>query len=81
MSSGGTTSASTNADTSPLLGEHVFDSLSIEIEQMLEKLSNINEKMSELPTSGAAMMHTLQRHREILHVCSSRVTNVMSRIK
>jgi len=25
-------------DTSPLLGEHVFDSLSEEIEQMLEKV-------------------------------------------
>lgn len=26
------------ADTSPLLGEHVFDSLSAEIEQMLDKV-------------------------------------------
>ncbi|KAL7729913.1 hypothetical protein ACLKA6_009226 [Drosophila palustris] len=55
-----------SADTSPLLGEHVFDSLSAEIEQMLEKLSSLNESMSELPTTGSAAMHTLQRHREIL---------------
>ncbi|EDV93276.1 GH18353 [Drosophila grimshawi] len=54
------------ADTSPLLGEHVFDSLSAEIEQMLDKLSTLNESMSELPASGSAAMHTLQRHREIL---------------
>lgn len=74
------------ADTSPLLGEHVFDSLSAEIEQMLDKvssqqirieirsriilsctqLSTINESMSELPATGSAAMHTLQRHREIL---------------
>ncbi|XP_055849850.1 Golgi SNAP receptor complex member 1 [Episyrphus balteatus] len=61
-SSGGHSSA----DTSPLLGEHVFDSLSEEIAQMLDKLSSLNENMSELPTSGAAAIHTLQRHREIL---------------
>lgn len=31
--------ASSSPDTSPLLGEHVFDSLSVEIEQMLDKVS------------------------------------------
>ncbi|XP_058449043.1 Golgi SNAP receptor complex member 1 [Malaya genurostris] len=56
-----------DADTAPLLGDHVFESLSLEIEQMLDKLSSINEKMSEIPSSGAAVMHVLQRHREILH--------------
>ncbi|TDG49026.1 hypothetical protein AWZ03_004511 [Drosophila navojoa] len=59
-------SNSSAADTSPLLGEHVFDSLSAEIEQMLDKLSTLNESMSELPATGSAAMHTLQRHREIL---------------
>ncbi|XP_055609002.1 Golgi SNAP receptor complex member 1 [Uranotaenia lowii] len=54
-------------DTAPLLGDHVFETLSLEIEQMLDKLSNINEKMSEIPGTGAAVMHVLQRHREILH--------------
>lgn len=29
---------STSADTAPLLNEHVFDSLSLEIEQMLDKV-------------------------------------------
>uniref|UniRef100_A0A4Y0BN99 Golgi SNAP receptor complex member 1 n=1 Tax=Anopheles funestus TaxID=62324 RepID=A0A4Y0BN99_ANOFN len=61
------TGTASNTDTSPLLGDHVFESLSLEIEQMLDKLSNINEKMSEIPNSGAAVMHVLQRHREILH--------------
>ncbi|XP_075147633.1 golgi SNAP receptor complex member Gos28 [Haematobia irritans] len=64
-SSSGHTSNS-NADTSPLLGESLFDSLSEEIAQMLDKLSSINESMAELPTTGAAAIHTLQRHREIL---------------
>ncbi|EDW14416.2 Golgi SNAP receptor complex member 1 [Drosophila mojavensis] len=59
-------SNSSAADTSPLLGEHVFDSLSADIEQMLDKLSTLNESMSELPATGSAAMHTLQRHREIL---------------
>lgn len=68
----GTGSSSLNsggaADTSPLLGDHVFESLSLEIEQMLDQLSNINERMAEIPGTGAAVMHVLQRHREILHV-------------
>lgn len=32
-------SPSQSTDTAPLLGEHVFDSLSLEIEQMLDKVS------------------------------------------
>uniref|UniRef100_A0A0K8TSV6 Golgi SNAP receptor complex member 1 n=1 Tax=Tabanus bromius TaxID=304241 RepID=A0A0K8TSV6_TABBR len=72
------------ADTSPLLGEHVFDSLSLEIGQMLERLSSINESMAELPVSGAAMIHTLQRHREILQgyrqefnkICANHTTRI-----
>ncbi|XP_022211491.1 Golgi SNAP receptor complex member 1 [Drosophila obscura] len=66
-SGGNSNSSGGSADTSPLLGDHVFDSLSEEIEQMLEKLSTLNESMSDLPATGAAAMHTLQRHREILH--------------
>uniref|UniRef100_A0A1Q3F912 Golgi SNAP receptor complex member 1 n=1 Tax=Culex tarsalis TaxID=7177 RepID=A0A1Q3F912_CULTA len=56
-----------SSDTAPLLGDHVFESLSLEIEQMLDKLSGLNEKMAEIPGTGAAVMHVLQRHREILH--------------
>lgn len=59
--------ASSSSDTSPLLGDHVFETLSLEIEQMLDQLSNINEKMGEITGTGAAVMHVLQRHREILH--------------
>jgi golgi SNAP receptor complex member 1 len=49
-----------------LLGENVFDSLSMEIETSLERLQTINENLADTPASGAAMVHTLQRHREIL---------------
>lgn len=66
VGSGGTSA------TVPLLGEHVFDTLAVEIEQMLDKLSTINEKMAELPLSGTSSTHTLQRHRDILHVGGER---------
>lgn len=62
-----TSGPSSSSDTAPLLGDHVFESLSLEIEQMLDKLSGLNEKMAEIPGTGAAVMHVLQRHREILH--------------
>ncbi|KAI9584820.1 Golgi SNAP receptor complex member 1 [Glossina fuscipes] len=59
---------SSSTDTSPLLGESMFDSLSTEIEQKLDKLASINEAMAESSSAGTstAGMHILQRHREIL---------------
>lgn len=57
-----------SGESSPLISsEFSFDTISLEIEEMLNKLSEMNEKMTSLPTSGAAMMHTLTRHRDILH--------------
>lgn len=60
-----------DSDAEPLLStEHMFESVSLEIEQLLAKLTTINEKLGDIGSSeqgsGAAMMHTLQRHREIL---------------
>ncbi|CAH1118732.1 unnamed protein product [Phaedon cochleariae] len=58
---------SSNADTVPLLsGEDTFETMSLEIEDLLSRLTQVNERLSEQPVSGAAMLHTLQRHREIL---------------
>ncbi|KAJ8982213.1 hypothetical protein NQ317_013515 [Molorchus minor] len=55
------------SDTVPLLsGEDTFHTMSMEIEQLLNKLVQINDRLSEQPVSGAAMLHTLQRHRDIL---------------
>lgn len=57
-----------SGESSPLISsEFSFDTISMEIEDMLSKLSEMNEKMTSLPTSGAAMIHTLTRHRDILH--------------
>lgn len=62
---------SESMDTVPLLsGEHVFETMALEIEQLLNKLSSLNEKMAEARATqtqaGPAVQHTLQRHREIL---------------
>nr|XP_006817928.1 PREDICTED: Golgi SNAP receptor complex member 1-like [Saccoglossus kowalevskii] len=65
-----------NSDTSPLLStsssERMFDTMAMEIEQLLTKLTGINDKMAEytsnmaMSTPSAALLHTLQRHRDIL---------------
>ncbi|XP_030759621.1 Golgi SNAP receptor complex member 1 [Sitophilus oryzae] len=56
-----------SSDSVPLLSsDDTFEAMSEEIEQMLNKLTQINERLAEQPISGAAMLHTIQRHREIL---------------
>lgn len=49
----------------------MFESLSEEIDVLLKQLSDVNEKMNEIsianPTMATpALVHTLQRHRDIL---------------
>lgn len=61
-------SSMSGSESSPLISsEFSFDTISLEIEDKLSKLNELNERMTSLPTSGAAMMHTLTRHRDILH--------------
>ncbi|XP_067015270.2 Golgi SNAP receptor complex member 1 [Anabrus simplex] len=62
---------SDSSDSVPLLsGEHMFETMAQEIEQLLSKLSSLNEKMGEVSSSqtptSSALLHTMQRHREIL---------------
>uniref|UniRef100_A0A8B9HIW2 Golgi SNAP receptor complex member 1 n=1 Tax=Astyanax mexicanus TaxID=7994 RepID=A0A8B9HIW2_ASTMX len=64
------------SDTTPLLNnstqDRMFETMSVEIEQLLAKLTGINDKMAEYASTpgvtshNAALMHTLQRHRDIL---------------
>uniref|UniRef100_A0A8C6KAR2 Golgi SNAP receptor complex member 1 n=1 Tax=Nothobranchius furzeri TaxID=105023 RepID=A0A8C6KAR2_NOTFU len=64
------------SDTTPLLNnssqDRMFDTMSVEIEQLLAKLTVVNDKMAEYTNTpgtaslNAALMHTLQRHRDIL---------------
>ncbi|KAG1951704.1 Golgi SNAP receptor complex member 1 [Pimephales promelas] len=65
-----------NSDTTPLLcnstQDRMFETMSVEIEQLLAKLTGVNDKMAEYTSTpgvtslNAALMHTLQRHRDIL---------------
>ncbi|XP_013778130.1 Golgi SNAP receptor complex member 1-like [Limulus polyphemus] len=80
-------------DTVPLLSstnsDHMFDSMALDIEQLLSKLSDINDKMSDYAqTQGVSMpnstlLHTQQRHREILqdycHEFQKTKTNIQAR--
>lgn len=60
---------SQDKDSTHLLGESIFDNLSLEIEDKLANLAELNELMGNLPLNGgAAMTHTICRHRDILHV-------------
>uniref|UniRef100_A0A8C6SA03 Golgi SNAP receptor complex member 1 n=1 Tax=Neogobius melanostomus TaxID=47308 RepID=A0A8C6SA03_9GOBI len=64
------------SDTTPLLNnstqDRMFDTMSVELEQLLAKLTAVNDKMAEYTNTpgtaslNAALMHTLQRHRDIL---------------
>lgn len=64
------------SDTQPLLSnstqDRMFETMSVEIEQLLAKLTGVNDKMAEYTSTpgvtslNAALMHTLQRHRDIL---------------
>ncbi|XP_030078172.1 Golgi SNAP receptor complex member 1 isoform X1 [Microcaecilia unicolor] len=63
-------------DTTPLLNgssqDRMFETMAVEIEQLLTKLTGVNDKMTEYSSTAgvtsinAALMHTLQRHRDIL---------------
>ncbi|XP_062329110.1 Golgi SNAP receptor complex member 1 isoform X1 [Osmerus eperlanus] len=65
-----------SSDTTPLLNnstqDRMFDTMSVEMEQLLAKLTGVNDKMAEYTSTpgvsslNAALMHTLQRHRDIL---------------
>uniref|UniRef100_A0A3P8ZNE2 Golgi SNAP receptor complex member 1 n=2 Tax=Esox lucius TaxID=8010 RepID=A0A3P8ZNE2_ESOLU len=65
-----------SSDTTPLLNnstqDRMFETMSVEIEQLLAKLTGVNDKMAEYTSTpavtslNAALMHTLQRHRDIL---------------
>ncbi|XP_026082202.1 Golgi SNAP receptor complex member 1 isoform X1 [Carassius auratus] len=65
-----------SSDTTPLLSnstqDRMFETMSVEIEQLLAKLTGVNDNMAEYTSTpgvtslNAALMHTLQRHRDIL---------------
>uniref|UniRef100_A0A0A9WTZ5 Golgi SNAP receptor complex member 1 n=1 Tax=Lygus hesperus TaxID=30085 RepID=A0A0A9WTZ5_LYGHE len=64
---------SINSYSEPLLSsDHVVESASMEIEDLLQKLTSMNDKMASVDAAGNRLIpHTLQRHREILQDYSS----------
>ncbi|KAI5696039.1 hypothetical protein M8J76_007627 [Diaphorina citri] len=75
---------SSESDTEPLLSaDHMIESTASEIETLLTKLSNTNDKMSDIMAEGgkdAAAIHTLQRHKEILEDYKKELSKTMSNI-
>lgn len=86
-SSGG---AKHSGDDSPLLNkqnaDHMFSTMCLEIEQLLERLTQLNDAMSQCldgvgaVTGGAGFLHTLQRHRDILQDYSQEYNKTRSNI-
>ncbi|KAJ1524249.1 hypothetical protein ONE63_010764 [Megalurothrips usitatus] len=70
----GHTGIKPDSDTEPLLStEHVFETMALDVEQLLTQLTAVNERLAEVSApdspsapSNAALIHTLQRHKEIL---------------
>ncbi|KAK3775476.1 hypothetical protein RRG08_027232 [Elysia crispata] len=79
-----------SSDTAPLLNkassEHMFDTMAMEISQLLAKLTEINDRMVEYTQNigstspSAALMHTLQRHRDILQDYSQEFSKTSANI-
>lgn len=74
-------------DREPLLSsDHLLDTVAEEIEQLLSKLTVINDKMAEINNNdavvgGPAMVHTLQRHRDILQDYKQEFNKTLANVK
>ncbi|XP_015792144.1 Golgi SNAP receptor complex member 1 [Tetranychus urticae] len=64
-------SSNSNSESVPLLEDNndVFDRITSEIERLLAKLTDINNKMSDYTkqVQNSSAIYTVQRHREILN--------------
>ncbi|CAG5132974.1 unnamed protein product [Candidula unifasciata] len=78
------------SDSAPLLdktnSEHMFDTMAMEISQLLSKLTEVNDRMVEYTQNisnsspSAALLHTLQRHRDILQDYSHEFQKITANI-
>lgn len=67
----GTSAVASNSSSSEtvalLSGDQMYETISVELEQLLNALTEVNERMNSCPLgSSVATIHTLQRHRDIL---------------
>lgn len=80
-----------STDKSPLLNNsssgHMFQTMSLEIGDLLSKLTEVNDKMAEVTSNmsftqpSTGQMHTLQRHRDILKDYSQEFTKTKVNIE
>ncbi|XP_068215126.1 Golgi SNAP receptor complex member 1 [Palaemon carinicauda] len=65
---GSSSASNANSETVALLsGDQMYETISVELEQLLSALTDINDRMNSCPHgSSVAIIHTLQRHRDIL---------------
>ncbi|XP_064101307.1 Golgi SNAP receptor complex member 1-like [Macrobrachium nipponense] len=65
---GSSSAANANSETVALLsGDQMYETISVELEQLLSALTEVNDRMNSCPHgSSVAIIHTLQRHRDIL---------------
>ncbi|XP_065054639.1 Golgi SNAP receptor complex member 1-like [Rhopilema esculentum] len=77
-------------DREPLLGsngDHMFETMSMEIERLLSKLTKISDEMGDyfsqrgFAEPSAAQLHTMQRHRDILQDYLHEFTKTKASIK
>ncbi|KAK3084664.1 hypothetical protein FSP39_017144 [Pinctada imbricata] len=78
------------SESAPLINksssEHMFDTMAMEIEQLLTKLHEVNDRMADYTQNvgtnspSAALLHTLQRHRDILQDYSQEYQKTKSNI-
>ena len=78
------------SDREPLLGsssDRMFETMTLELERLLTRLTEVNDMMSEYLSNmsfaepNSAQLHTLQRHRDILHDYSHEFTKTKANIK
>lgn len=65
---GSSSATNANSETVALLsGDQMYETISVELEQLLSALTEVNDRMNSCPHgSSVAIIHTLQRHRDIL---------------
>ena len=77
-------------DKEPLLGSNgngTYETVALELERLLKRLTDVNDMMSEylngmsFAEPNAAQLHTLQRHRDILHDYTHEFTKTKANIK
>lgn len=67
-----------HGESAPLLSsEFSFETLSLEISEMVIKLSELNDKLASVNSTSSAQLHTQTRHRDILNSYKTEFQKIM----